>query len=80
MIGFVSISPMITDAQTTNSPDGYTLLEPLPCIPGNGVSCDSGTQITSPDFSTYVQYIFNLFIANGYSALTYIIPILAPTQ
>lgn len=63
LIGFVSISPMITDAQTTNSPDGYTLLEPLPCIPGNGVSCDSGTQITSPDFSTYVQYIFNLFIA-----------------
>lgn len=42
---------------------GYTLLEPLPCIPGGGVECEAGTQITSPNFETYVQYIFNLAIA-----------------
>ncbi len=42
---------------------GYTLLEPLPCVPGNGVTCTAGTQITSPDFETYVQYMFNLAIA-----------------
>ncbi len=53
-------------AGTVNSV-GYTLLEPLPCIPGDtpkGVTpCTAGTPITSPDFSTYVQYMFNLLIA-----------------
>lgn len=51
------MSPLVAGAV------GYTLLEPLPCIRGNGVTCTTGEQITSPDFKTYVQYLFNLAIA-----------------
>jgi hypothetical protein len=42
----------------------YTLLAPLPCIEGNGVTCGgSGTLLKEATFQGYVQYAFNLFIA-----------------
>ncbi len=51
--------PSISQAQT------YTALEPLPCIPGGGVTCPGGAGNLQSTFSfqNYVQFIFNLIIA-----------------
>jgi hypothetical protein len=47
---------------TSGLPSKYTLLEPLPCIPGQGVTCTAGQQIKEVNFKDYVQYLFNLLI------------------
>lgn len=43
----------------------YTLLEPLPCIEGGGVTCSGGSGEISAkvEINTYIQYVFNLLIA-----------------
>jgi hypothetical protein len=45
-----------------NAQNGFKLLEPLPCIPGNGVEC-TGNMVTEVNFEKYVQSTFNLIIA-----------------
>jgi hypothetical protein len=63
MIGQI-VQPSTAQAAETNTGEiQYTLLEPLPCIPGDGVTCNEGEMQTSVNFETYVQYIFNLIIA-----------------
>lgn len=64
-IFFALIGPVVTYAQNTTT---YTLLAPLPCIPGNGVACNG--KETGPvmieetvNVQQYIQYAFNLFIA-----------------
>jgi hypothetical protein len=54
-------------------PSQYTLLEPLPCIPGNGVVCEAGTQKTTVNFKEYIQYAFNLVIALAAVAAVFMI-------
>lgn len=52
----------------------YTLLEPLPCINGGSTSgCTTGTQVTSPNFQTYIQDMFNLLIALAAVAAVFMI-------
>ena len=62
-----AISPVVSYAAivdvSKNEPANYTLLEPLPCVEGNGSGCKTGTQVTTVDFKNYVQYMFNLVIA-----------------
>ena len=55
-----------------NSPS-YTLLEPLPCVNGNGIDCVAGTQIEKVNFKDYVQYMFNLLIALAAVAAVFMI-------
>ena len=57
-----STSPNPSIAQSATS-ENYTLLEPLPCVKGNGVDCQEGKQIEQVNFSDYVRYLFNLLIA-----------------
>jgi hypothetical protein len=70
-------TPYISRGQTTVTTDGkYTVLVPLPCIEGNGISCEgrNGALQDQVDFKTYVQYTFNLFI--GLSAATAVVMII----
>src|SRR5258706_6141157 len=53
--------------------DTYTLLEPLPCVPGNGVACTAGQLKTEVNFRDYVQYMFNLLIAIAAVAAVFMI-------
>ncbi|MDE2172767.1 MAG: hypothetical protein KGJ33_02395, partial [Patescibacteria group bacterium] len=61
---FTLSSPMIAAAQTA-AQNNYTVLAPLPCISGNGVSCPSGNlqNVTQVSYQQYIQYAFNLMIA-----------------
>jgi len=60
------LAPGFSNAQTTGD---YTLLAPLPCIPGNGISCPASSSangvgiVSEVSFKTYVQYAMNLIIA-----------------
>lgn len=56
-------STLSAEAATAN--DQYTVLAPLPCIQGSGVTCPQGNlkPATQVNFKTYVQYIVNLAIA-----------------
>lgn len=72
------LSPLGASAQTANPT--YTPLEPLPCIPGAGVTCTNGAgNPTGPnrsgavDFQNYVQFIFNLIIAIAAAAAIFMI-------
>ncbi len=63
-LGLVAMPHISRGAETTS--DGkYTVLAPLPCIEGNGISCKdgNGSLVDTVDFKTYVQYTFNLLIA-----------------
>jgi hypothetical protein len=62
-IGAISFSQTVEAADYVGVPSKYTLLEPLPCIPGEGVTCTAGKQVEQVDFKEYVQYMFNLLIA-----------------
>jgi len=54
-----------------SSSDGeYTLLEPLPCIPGQGIVCTDGMKKTI-DFRNYMQYAFNLLIGLAAAAAVF---------
>ncbi len=58
----IMILPSIGWAQSQQ----YVALEPLPCIPGNGVTCTADELAkgrSSFNFQDYIQYIFNLIIA-----------------
>jgi hypothetical protein len=77
----LSLSPAAAMAQAAastnpvnNPPAQYTALEPLPCIPGNGITCAStgGTQ-TQFSFQNYLQYLFNLIIAVAAAAAVFMI-------
>lgn len=73
--GMFWINVSQVQAQT---PDTYTLLEPLPCIPKEGeTTCSTGEttgqQITKVDFQGYVQYMFNLLIALAAVAAVFMI-------
>lgn len=72
----IIVMPSISKGQSTTTDDGYTVLVPLPCIEGNGVSCPGGNGSIQEkvDFKTYVQYTFNLFI--GLSAVTAVVMII----
>lgn len=54
-------------------PSNYTLLEPLPCVPGGDVVCQAGTQKETVNFKEYVQYAFNLTIALAAVAAVFMI-------
>lgn len=41
----------------------YTLLEPLPCIPGTGQDCGKDGLITNVNVETFIKYIFSLSMA-----------------
>ncbi len=60
-------STKISLAQTaTGQPSTYTLLEPLPCIQGQGaegVTCKEGEMVKTVNFKDYVLYAVNLLIA-----------------
>lgn len=62
----------ITNTRTAKAAsDGeYTLLEPLPCIPGSGVTCPSSMK-TTIDFRNYMQYAFNLLIGLAAAAAVF---------
>ena len=62
----------ITNTRTARAAsDGeYTLLEPLPCIPGSGVTCPSSMK-TTIDFRNYMQYAFNLLIGLAAAAAVF---------
>lgn len=68
IVAFVALSPTLAMAQ-------YTPLAPLPCVPGNGVTCPGGAGNTVNDieFETYVQYAFNLIIAIAAAAAIFMI-------
>ena len=72
-----AISPVVSYAAivdvSKNEPANYTLLEPLPCVEGNGSGCKTGTQVTTVDFKNYVQYMFNLVIALAAVAAVFMI-------
>jgi hypothetical protein len=51
-------APFVSVAQ-----DKYTLLEPLPCIPGTGNICTASSTITEISLDTYIGYIFKFAIA-----------------
>ncbi len=63
-------------ATTTQTTSGqYTVLAPLPCIEGGGITCPGGNGATQDkvDFKTYVQYTINLLI--GLSAVVAVVMI-----
>lgn len=62
----VSVTSNTALAQLTSQASGqYTVLAPLPCIQGGGVSCPGGNLAlqSQVSFQTYIQYILNLAIA-----------------
>lgn len=81
------IFPAVAAAQTTTpspttpslgipSGSAYTLLEPLPCIPGGGVTCGTqgnGSLMSGVNFTNYIQYLFNLFIALAAASAVFMI-------
>jgi hypothetical protein len=58
-----SFAQPVVAQSTAGLPDSYTLLEPLPCIPSEGITCAPGELKKTVNFKEYVQYMFNLFIA-----------------
>ncbi|MFA6554441.1 MAG: hypothetical protein WCS89_02940 [Candidatus Paceibacterota bacterium] len=58
-------TPIANGAETPSSADSYTVLAPLPCVAGNGITCagGDGSLQEKVDFKTYVQYAINLMIA-----------------
>jgi hypothetical protein len=70
-LGISSFTPSISFA--ADIPGKYTLLEPLPCVPGPGVNCTPGTQLENANFADYVQYMFNLIIAIAAVAAVFMI-------
>ena len=62
-------------AQPVFAQSTYTPLEPLPCIPGGGVTCAQAGAIESKpfNFENYVQYVFNLVIAVAAAAAVFMI-------
>lgn len=55
------------------APNEYTLLEPLPCIGGEGSTCKQGEVIKTVNFQNYVQLMFNIFIAVAAVAAVFMI-------
>ena len=60
IFGTLSAPSIIVSAQTTGQ---YTLLEPLPCVPGTGNNCTLGEVTKEVNIQTYIVYIFKLMIA-----------------
>ena len=60
IMGVLCTPTLIIRAQTTGQ---YTLLEPLPCIPGTGNNCTKGSTTPTVNIQTYVVYIFKIMIA-----------------
>ena len=72
LTSFIFISSTFTKTVSAqSSSDGeYTLLEPLPCIPGQGIVCTDGMKKTI-DFRNYMQYAFNLLIGLAAAAAVF---------
>jgi hypothetical protein len=54
----IAFTGNVAQAQTN-----YTLLEPLPCIPGTGNNCTQGNTISQISLDTYIEYVFKFSIA-----------------
>lgn len=69
---FVYTVPALTNSHVAKAAsDGeYTLLEPLPCIPGQGIECPASMKKTI-DFRNYMQYAFNLLIGLAAAAAVF---------
>lgn len=70
--GFVFEAKATTTVTTSGD---YTVLAPLPCIEGGGITCDkgNGSLQETVSFKTYVQYTINLLI--GLSAVVAVVMI-----
>ncbi len=70
--GILALSQNIAFADNSNQT--YTLLEPLPCIPGGQVTCTTpGATQTTLNMGTFFQYAFNLLIALAAVAAVFMI-------
>ena len=67
---FISSTFTKTVSAQSSSDGEYTLLEPLPCIPGQGIVCTDGMKKTI-DFRNYMQYAFNLLIGLAAAAAVF---------
>ncbi len=75
-LGLIGSSSVASNVKAQSTSGDYTVLAPLPCIEGGGVTCTTGGNgAVQPtvNFKTYVQYTINLLI--GLSAVVAVVMI-----
>jgi hypothetical protein len=75
-LGLMGSSSVASNVKAQSTSGDYTVLAPLPCIEGGGITCTTGGNgAVQPtvNFKTYVQYTINLLI--GLSAVVAVVMI-----
>jgi hypothetical protein len=75
-LGLIGSSSVASNVKAQSTSGDYTVLAPLPCIEGGGITCTTGGNgAVQPtvNFKTYVQYTINLLI--GLSAVVAVVMI-----